>query len=281
MHIKKSVLYIVGTPIGNLGDLSPRALEVLSGVDFIGAEDTRVSLKLLTKFGVKKKLIACRQHNIREVSQLIVKRLQAGESCAIVTDAGMPCISDPGAELVELCHAEGVETEVIPGPCALVAAVALSGFSCQRFSFEGFLSVNPRQRRERLELVRSYDGMLVFYEAPHKLRKTLADLLAALGDREIALCRELTKIHEEVIRGKLSEAVKRYEEVPPKGEFVLVIAGSQSGEKPAPALEDAAKLAQDLIAQGEKPADACKAAARQTGLSKSLIYKEYLKGEEL
>ncbi|MCL2638602.1 MAG: 16S rRNA (cytidine(1402)-2'-O)-methyltransferase [Oscillospiraceae bacterium] len=285
MTIKKSTLYIVGTPIGNLGDLSPRALEVLNGVDFIGAEDTRVTLKLLTKFGVKKPLLACRQHNIREVSRQIVTRLHEGESCAIVTDAGMPCISDPGAELVDLCHAEGVETQVIPGACALVAAVALSGFSCQRFSFEGFLSINPRQRRERLELVKDYDGLLVFYEAPHKLKKTLADLLNTLGDREIALCRELTKIHEEVCRMKLSEAVQKYEEVIPRGEFALVInsppwrgGGNADG---VVTLAEAANIAADLIAQGEKPADACKQAAKQTGLSKSLIYKEYLKGEKL
>jgi 16S rRNA (cytidine1402-2'-O)-methyltransferase len=281
MTIKKSTLYIVGTPIGNLGDLSPRALEVLSGVDFIGAEDTRVTLKLLTKFGVKKKLVACRQHNIREVSAKIAERLQGGESCAIVSDAGMPCISDPGAELVALCRESGVETEVVPGPCALVAAVALSGFSCQRFSFEGFLSINPRQRRERLELVKDYDGLLVFYEAPHKLKKTLADLLRTLGDREIALCRELTKIHEEVIRCKLSEAAERYEEAAPKGEFVLVIenrgdCGRAMPENPV-TIADAAKIAQDLIAGGEKPAEACKQAAKQTGLSKSLIYKEILK----
>jgi 16S rRNA (cytidine1402-2'-O)-methyltransferase len=281
MQINKSTLYIVGTPIGNLGDLSPRALEVLTAVDFIGAEDTRVSLKLLTKFGVKKPLVACRQHNIREVSRDIVRRLKSGESCAIVSDAGMPCISDPGAELVALCHESGVETEVIPGPCALVAAVALSGFACQRFSFEGFLSINPRQRRERLDLVRDYDGLLVFYEAPHKLRKTLADLLKTLGDCEIALCRELTKIHEEVIRCKLSEAAARYEELIPRGEFVLVIENNRKNVQCLPvSTEQAAELARGLIAQGEKPAEACKQAAKQTGLSKSLIYKEYLKGEE-
>jgi len=280
MEIKKSTLYVTGTPIGNLGDLSPRALEVLSGVDFIAAEDTRVSLKLLTKFGVKKPLLACRQHNIREVSREIVRRLQEGESCAVVTDAGMPCISDPGAELVALCMESGVNTEVIPGPSALVAALALSGFSCQRFSFEGFLSVNPRQRKERLDLIKSYDGLIILYEAPHKLIKTLADLKTALGDREVALCRELTKIHEEVISGTLSEMSARYENIVPKGEFVLVIEprrGDYSALRESPVtITDAAKIAKNLIAEGQKPADACKAAAKQTGLSKSLIYKEYL-----
>jgi 16S rRNA (cytidine1402-2'-O)-methyltransferase len=189
----------------------------------------------------------------------------------------MPCISDPGAELVELCRIEGVKTEVVPGPSALVAAVALSGFSCQRFSFEGFLSVNPRQRRERLELVKNYDGLLVFYEAPHKLKKTLADFLTVLGDCEIALCRELTKIHEEVIRCKLSEAVVLYEDLVPKGEFVLVIENRRGDyQSPVYTPEQAAKIAQDLIAQGEKPAEACKLAAKQTGYSKSEIYKKYL-----
>jgi 16S rRNA (cytidine1402-2'-O)-methyltransferase len=284
MEIKAGTLYVTGTPIGNLGDLSPRALEVLSGVDFIAAEDTRVSLKLLSKFKIKKPaasggktLIACRQHNIREVSGQIVKRLKAGESCAVITDAGMPCISDPGAELVNLCHEQGVETEVVPGPSALVAALALAGFACRRFSFEGFLSVNPRQRRERLELVKDYDGLLIFYEAPHKLMKTLADFKTALGDREAAVCRELTKIHEEVRRGKLSEIYAHFENTPPKGEFVLVIGrGAQcASDKPAYTLEQAVKIAADLVAGGEKPADACKAAAKQTGFSKSLIYKQY------
>jgi len=278
MEIKKSTLYIVGTPIGNLGDLSPRALETLSGVDFIAAEDTRVSLKLLTKFGVKKKLVACRQHNISLVSREIINRLKLGENCAIITDAGMPCISDPGAELVDLCRTEGVKTEVVPGPCALAAAVALSGFSCQRFSFEGFLSINPRQRRERLELVKNYDGLLVFYEAPHKLNKTLADFLVCLGDRKIAVCRELTKIHEEVIRGTLSEMCAYFEETMPRGEFVLVIENRRDDEKmPAATIAEAAKIAAELVAGGQKPAEACKAAAKQTGHSKSEIYREYLK----
>jgi len=276
MTINKSTLYVTGTPIGNLGDLSPRALEVLSGVDFIAAEDTRVSLKLLTKFKIKKPMVACRQHNIREVSREIVKRLQEGESCAVVTDAGMPCISDPGAELVALCMESGINTEVIPGPSALVAALALSGFSCQRFSFEGFLSVNPRQRKERLDLIKSYDGLIIMYEAPHKLIKTLADLKTALGDREVALCRELTKIHEEVIRGTLSEMSARYENIVPKGEFVLVINGEPRRVDPVWSTEQAAKMAKNLVAEGHKPADACKAVAKETGLSKSLIYKEYL-----
>ncbi|MDR2531505.1 MAG: 16S rRNA (cytidine(1402)-2'-O)-methyltransferase [Oscillospiraceae bacterium] len=276
MEIRKGVLYVTGTPIGNLGDLSPRALETLGGVDFIAAEDTRVSLKLLTKFGIKKPMLACRRHNIREVSGEIVRRLQGGESCAVITDAGMPCISDPGAELVGLCRERGVETEVVPGPSALVAALALSGFACRRFSFEGFLSVNPRQRKERLDKIKDYDGLIVLYEAPHKLNKTLADLLSALGDREIAVCREMTKIHEEVLRGCLSEVSVHFENTAPRGEFVIVIEPLTGGSPPVnPA--DAAKIAQDLVTQGHKPAEACKLAAKQTKLSKSEIYKEYLK----
>ncbi|MCL2694665.1 MAG: 16S rRNA (cytidine(1402)-2'-O)-methyltransferase [Oscillospiraceae bacterium] len=276
MEIKEGTLYITGTPIGNLGDISPRALEVLRGADFIAAEDTRRTLKLLTNFGIKSPLIACRQHNIREVSADIVRRLQGGESCAVVTDAGMPCVSDPGAELVALCRESGVRAEVVPGPSALVAALALSGFACQRFSFEGFLSVNPRQRKERLDKVRDYDGLLIFYEAPHKLIKTLADFLRVLGDREVVLCREMTKIHEEVLSGKLSEMLAYFEKTSPRGEFVLVCRGGVQPPEKIFTLTDAARIAADLIGSGQKPADACKTAAKQTGLSKSLIYKEYL-----
>ncbi|MCL1824039.1 MAG: 16S rRNA (cytidine(1402)-2'-O)-methyltransferase [Oscillospiraceae bacterium] len=276
MEIKSGVLYIVGTPIGNLGDISPRALETLKNIDFIAAEDTRVSLKLLTKFGIKKPMQSCRKHNIREVSEEITNRVLSGESCALITDAGMPCVSDPGAELIDLCIEKGVETEVVPGPSALTAALALSGFQCSRFSFEGFLSVNPRPRKERLDIMKDYDGLLIIYEAPHKLMKTLADLLRVLGDREIAVCRELTKIHEEVRRGKLSEMLSYFEQVQPKGEFVLVIKGFSPEEKPAVSIEKAAQIAADLIAQGLKPADAAREAAKQTGLSKSAIYKEYL-----
>ena len=266
------VLYIVGTPIGNLGDISQRALETLRSVSFIAAEDTRVSLKLLTKFGIRKPLVSCREHNIREISEKIAERLAGGESCALVTDAGMPCISDPGAELVHLCRERGLNIEVVPGPSALIAALSLSGFSQGRFSFEGFLSVNTKQRKERLAKIKDYDGLLIFYEAPHKLIKTLADLRDALGDRETAVCRELTKIHEEVRRGSISEMLDFYKANPPKGEFVLIIEGASEAESAASA-EDAVKRAADLAGQGLKPAEACKIAAKETGVSKSLIYK--------
>jgi len=279
MEIKSHTLYIVGTPIGNLGDISPRALETLSGVSFIAAEDTRVSLKLLTKFGIKKPLLSCREHNIREASETITARLQDGQTCALITDAGMPCISDPGAYLIALCRERGIKTEVIPGASALIAALSLSGFECQRFSFEGFLSVNAKQRKERLSKIKNYEGLLIFYEAPHKLIRTLSDLLEFLGDREIAVCRELTKIHEEVIAGTLSEALVHFNAKAPKGEFVLVLAGVSDAEKPALSLEEAVKIAADLITAGQKPADACKTAAKQTGFTKSEIYKEILKTE--
>jgi len=277
MEIIKGTLYITGTPIGNLGDITARALEVLAGVDFIAAEDTRVTLKLLTKFGIRKPLIACRQHNIREVSADIVRRLQNGESCAVVTDAGMPCVSDPGAELIALCREQGVRAEVIPGPSALVAALALSGFESRRFSFEGFLSVNPRQRKERLDIVRDYNGLLIFYEAPHKLLKTLADLQRVLGDRDTILCREMTKIHEQTLSGTLSELSARFSDTTPKGEFVLVIDNRNNNKQSTVTAEEAARIAAGLVGGGEKPADACRTAAKQTGLSKSIIYKELMK----
>jgi 16S rRNA (cytidine1402-2'-O)-methyltransferase len=282
MEIKKGTLYITGTPIGNLGDLSPRALEVLSGVDFIAAEDTRVSLKLLTKFGVRKPLISCREHNIRETAKGITEQLQSGKSCALISDAGMPCISDPGAQLIALCREQGIKTEVVPGPSALVAALSLSGFECQRFSFEGFLSVNAKQRKERLTKIKDYDGLLIFYEAPHKLIRTLTDLLESLGDCETAVCRELTKLHEEVIHGTLSEVLVHFSAKAPKGEFVLVLGncGDGSPQPPEYTIADAANIAAELISQGQKPADACKSAAKQTGLPKSEIYKKILKGEK-
>ena len=219
-------------------------------------------------------MICCRQHNIKEVSLKIAERLQKGESCALITDAGMPCISDPGAEVVNACRNSGLNIEVIPGPSALIAALALSGFECRRFSFEGFLSVNPRQRRERLSELKNYDGLLILYEAPHKLLKTLADLLSALGDRKVAVCRELTKIHEEVLCGSLSEMLARFENIPPRGEFVLVIEAPQQRVKKNYTLEEAVNKARGLIESGQKTSEACKNTAKETGLPKSSIYKE-------
>lgn len=268
-----SVLYIVGTPIGNLSDFSPRAVETLQKVDFIAAEDTRVSLKLLTHFGIQKPLISYHEHNLRERGEYILSRIENGESCAIVTDAGMPCISDPGEDLVRLCAERGVEMHVVPSPTAAMSALAISGLPTSRFSFEGFLSVTKKQRREHLDEVKYFRRTLIFYEAPHKLVYTLEDMLEAFGDRRIALCRELTKIHEEVLRGTISEMIEYYKEKSPKGEYVLVIEGAKEEEQQEEiTLEKACEMAQNLINNGKKASDACKEIAKLTGFSKSEIY---------
>ncbi len=232
-------LFLVGTPIGNLDDLSPRALETLRAVDFIAAEDTRVTLKLLNRFEIKKKLVCYFEHNRAEMGEKILARLLDGENCALVTDAGMPAISDPGEDIVRQCAAQGVTVCAVPGPSALVTALAVSGLPTQRFTFEGFLSVSGRSRRAHLESLRGERRTMVFYEAPHKLVRTLQDLLDALGERDVALCRELTKLHEEVVRTTLSGAIARYSETPPRGEFVLVVRGAPEETGPAMTREEA------------------------------------------
>ena len=265
-------LYIVGTPIGNLGDLSPRALETLETVDFIAAEDTRVTLKLLNHFEIKKPLISYFEHNRREKGEVIVERLKAGESCALVTDAGMPAISDPGEDLVNLCHSYGIPVQAVPGPTAFATALALSGLPVGRFTFEGFLSVNKPSRRTHLQSLEN--------ETPHKLIRTLADLHDAFGDREIALVREITKIHEEVIRTTLSKAVTLYDEAhPPKGEFVLVVTGKPQQEA-AISLEDAVARAKALLESGLAPSAAAKQAAKETGFKKGELYQALLEEGE-
>lgn len=267
-------LYIIGTPIGNLGDLSPRAVEILSSVDFIAAEDTRVTLKLLTHFGIKKPLISYFEHNKLERGEIVLARVEAGENCAQVSDAGMPAISDPGELLVRQAHERGIPVVAVPGPSAVITALAVSGLPTGRFTFEGFLSVNKKSRREHLAEVKNEHRTMVFYEAPHKLLTTLTDMLAAWGDRPLALVRELTKIHEEVRRTTLSEAVAYYTENPPRGEFVLVIAGApQQAEQQAETLEDAVKLAQSLIDGGAAASAAAKEAASVTGYKKNEIYR--------
>lgn len=265
------MLYLVGTPIGNLGDFSPRAAEVLAAVDFIAAEDTRVSLKLLSHLGIKKPLVSYYEHNRRRSGPEIVARLLGGESCALVTDAGMPAISDPGEELVRLCAESGVTVVAVPGPSAVVTALALSGLPTGRFCFEGFLSTAKKSRREHLEAVRGETRTMVFYEAPHKLRDTLADMLAAWGDREIALCRELTKLHEEVIRTTLSQAAAYYAETAPRGEFVLVIRGAAPAARSV-SLEEALEQVAELQAGGMSRKDAARQVAEATGLSRKAIY---------
>ncbi|MBP3855702.1 MAG: 16S rRNA (cytidine(1402)-2'-O)-methyltransferase [Ruminiclostridium sp.] len=267
-----SKLYVVGTPIGNLSDMSPRALETLRSVDFIAAEDTRVTMKLLTHFDIHKPLVSYYEHNIREKGELILNRIIDGENCAIVTDAGMPCISDPGEDLVRLCAEHGVEVNVVPSPTAAMSALAISGLSTSRFSFEGFLSVTKKQRNAHLEEIKDYKHTLIFYEAPHKLKNTLNDLYETLGDRRISLCRELTKIHEEVLRGTIREMIDYYEDKTPKGEYVLVIEGAAEKQEEASDIEAAAEFARKEIDNGKKASEACKEAAKKFGFSKSEIY---------
>ncbi len=277
--INEGTLYLVATPIGNLDDLSARALKVLSGVDFIAAEDTRNSLRLLSHFEIKKPLVSYHEHNKRESGEEIAARLLAGESCALLTDAGMPAISDPGEDLVRLCAKRGIPLTCIPGCCAAVTALALSGLSTSHFFFEGFLPTEKGCRKERLSLLASLPSTLILYEAPHKLRRTLADLKETLGsDRAIALCRELTKLNEEILRTTLGEAFALYEEKEPRGEYVLILEGGAAEKKENPLCS---LSPEEHVAYYEKGGlarmDAIKAAAKDRGVSKSILYKELQK----
>jgi len=266
-------LYLVATPIGNLGDFSPRAVETLKTVDFIAAEDTRVSVKLLNHFDVKKPLVSYHEHNHVSAGQAILSRLLGGESCALVTDAGTPAVSDPGEDLVRLCAENGVAVYAVPGCCAAVNALAVSGLPTGRFTFEGFLTVNKKSRRERLEALGAEERTMIFHEAPHKLRTTLDDLCTAFGpERKIALCRELTKLHEETMRCTLGEAAAYYQENTPKGEYVLVVAGAQPQARTAVTLEDGVAQVLVLKEQGQRLKDAVKEVADHTGLSKNELY---------
>ncbi len=269
-------LTLVGTPIGNLSDFSPRALEALRECDFIAAEDTRVTLKLLNHFGITKPLVSYFEHNKRERGEVICARLLAGENAVLVTDAGMPAISDPGEELVDQCHERGIPVGVVPGPTAMATALAVAGLPTGRFAFEGFLSMNKRSRREHLDSLRREPRTMVFYEAPHKLLSTLTDLLSVLGDRRIALVRELTKIHEEVVRTTLAAAIERYTQDAPRGEFVLVVEGAAPTEQPPMTVEEAETLAREYLAQGMSPSEAAKTAAAETGLKKGDIYRRII-----
>ena len=271
------ILYVVGTPIGNLGDFSPRAAETLESVDFIAAEDTRVTLKLLNHFGIKKPMISYFEHNRREKGAVICDRIEAGESCAIVTDAGMPCVSDPGEELVALCAERGITVAAVPGPTAAMSALAISGLPTGRFTFEGFLSVNRKGRLEHLESLKDERRTMIFYEAPHKLPNTLRDLCDTFGDRRISIVRELTKIHEEVIRTTLPQAVEKYGDGGLKGEIVLVVEGKTEQESVQLSLDEAVELAKRLIEGGVSVSDAAKQAAKAGGFRKNEIYKELTK----
>lgn len=267
-------LYVVGTPIGNLGDLSPRAAETLSNVDFIAAEDTRVTVKLLNHLGVKTPMISYHEHNKASRHESIVLRIEAGESCALVTDAGMPAVSDPGEDLVRFCRERGIDVESVPGPSALITALAISGMPSGRFCFEGFLSVNKPSRFEHLEAVKNDTRTLIFYEAPHKLLGTLKDMLKVFGDRKIALCKELTKLHESCERTTLENAVLKYSEQEPKGEFVVIVNGvSEAEQLNQPTLEDAVKTAKELLESGLSPTAAAKEAAVLAGQRKNEIYR--------
>ena len=267
------MLYLVPTPIGNLGDISLRCRETLEAADFIAAEDTRVSLKLLNHLGIKKSLVSYFEHNKTQKGDMIVSRILAGETCALVSDAGSPAISDPGEELVRQCAQAGITVCAIPGPCAVITALSISGQATGRFCFEGFLSTAKKSRREHLDSLKTEQRTMIFYEAPHKLTSTLEDMAEAFGpERPISLCRELTKLHEEVIRTTLGGAMELYAQQPPKGEFVLVVAGAQPAEEVRATADDAAVRVKALMDQGMSRKDAIKQTAQELDLPKNVVY---------
>lgn len=266
-------LYLVPTPIGNLSDLSPRAVDTLAQADFIAAEDTRVTLKLLNHFSIKKPMVAYYRHNTVAGGQTILKKLLDGETCALVSDAGTPAVSDPGEEMVKLCVEHGVDVIALPGPCALTTALSVSGLPTGRFTFEGFLAMNKKNRRDHLNSLKNETRTMIFYEAPHKLLTTLQDLSATFGpDRQVALCRELTKIHEEVIRTTLGAAEVRYISQPPKGEFVLVVAGVEPSQEENPSLDDALAQVATLRQAGAPLKEAVRQVADALGVKRNLLY---------
>ena len=267
------MLYLVPTPIGNLGDISPRCAKTLEEADFIAAEDTRVTLKLLNHLGIKKSLVSYYEHNKAFKGNVILERILAGETCALVSDAGSPAISDPGEELVKQCAEAGITVCAIPGPCAVITALSISGQATGRFCFEGFLSTAKKSRREHLESLVSEQRTMIFYEAPHKLLATLEDMAQVFGsDRPISLCRELTKLHEEVVRTTLGGAIAKYTETPPKGEFVLVLAGAPEVVKEEASATDAAARVAQLMEEGMSRKDAVKQTAKELDLPKNVVY---------
>ena len=270
-------LYLVATPIGNLSDVAPRAADTFRDVDFIAAEDTRVTRKLLEHLSIKKPLVSYREHNRRESGERIVGRILAGESCALVTDAGTPGISDPGEDLVKICAEAGLDMKVIPGPCAAVAALSVSGLPSGRFTFEGFLSTAGKSRFEHLNELKTGKRTMVFYEAPHKLLRTLNDMLAVFGDRRISISREITKIYEETLRFSLSEAVAHFTQTAPRGEFVLVIEGAKPSTAPAIPLDIAVEKTVSYIDEGASVKDAVKKASVETGVPRNALYSAVVK----
>ena len=274
--IEKSTLYLVGTPIGNLSDLSERAKKTLAEVDFIACEDTRNSQKLLTLFGIRKETVSYHEHNKRQSGERIVARLLGGESCALVTDAGMPAVSDPGEDIVKLCAEAGITVTTVPGPTALISALALSALCTSKFCFEGFLSAKQSEKEKRLSELKSERRTVIYYEAPHKLKDTLSAMASILGEgRRIAICRELTKLNEEIHRTTLAQAVAYYAENEPRGEYVLVVDGADeellSEENPLLKLSEEEHVSH-YEKEGLRRMDAIKAAAKDRGLSKSELY---------
>lgn len=267
------LLYLVPTPIGNLGDISDRCRQTLALADFIAAEDTRVSIKLLNHLEIKKPMVSYHEHNKKQSGEAIVSRLLEGQTCALVTDAGSPAISDPGEDLVRLCAENGIPVCAIPGPCALVTALSISALPTRRFCFEGFLPVPKKERQARLHSLMCEERTMIFYEAPHKLRTTLSDLLSAFGDsRHISLCRELTKLHEQVQRMTLKQAVDFFAENEPRGEYVLVVEGAPVCAGEEVTQEQALALVKTLLDRGLSKKDAVKQVAKETGIAKNLLY---------
>jgi len=273
-NITPGVLYLVATPIGNLSDLSARAADILREVDFIAAEDTRVTRKLLLFLGIKKPLVSYYKHNIKSSGEKILSHIKNGENCALVSDAGTPGISDPGEELVRLCIKEDISINIVPGACAVISALTLSGLNAERFTFEGFLSTDNKKRKTHLDELKTEKRTMVFYEAPHKLLRTLKDLLKTLGDRNVSVSRELTKIYEETLRMSLSQAIEHFETTAPRGEFTLVIEGATNWEPDAESkLNEGVRLARDFIDSGLSSRDAAKKAADEAGCSRNVLYK--------
>ena len=272
------ILYVVGTPIGNLGDFSPRAVQVLSECDFIAAEDTRVTIKLLNHFGIKKPMVSYYEHNRAQRGGVIIDRLLNGENCALVSDAGMPIISDPGEDLTKLCHENGIQVLAVPGPCAFVTALAISGMPSGRFTFEGFLTVSKQNRKKHLEELVNEKRTMIFYEAPHKLAATLADMAKYWGNRNIALVKEITKIHENVERTTLFDAAEKYKDGSAKGEYVLIVEGKPEEEEKEVTIDVAIEMAKKLVENGLSKNEAAKEIAKETGLKKSDIYKSLQNG---
>ena len=276
--IQKSTLYLVATPIGNLADISERAIKVLSEVDFIAAEDTRNSARLLSAYGIKKELVSYHEHNKKSSGERLVARLLSGESCAVITDAGMPAISDPGEDIVKMCADARITVSVIPGACAAVSALSVSGLGTRRFAFEGFLSANKSERKKQLDKVKNDDRTLIFYEAPHKLKTTLQDMCEAFGEeRKISLCRELTKLNEEIMRTTLSGACDYYSQNEPRGEYVLIVEGFDGEVVDGGTMELLSLSPEEHVSryesQGLSRMDAIKRAAKDRGMSKSELYK--------